>query len=175
MIYNIAVQKSFCLGCSFEGSPGYTWDNRQLLVGFPESGKEYKSLLYFNLEELKAKYNRLLLLEAHLLLNICLNNITANTSSYAVKALLNPWQPGILPAGIIGADHEAIPFIIPFHWQELISIDITGIAEKWWRGIQPNHGLVIEGCPDANNLLGFSNIGCQQYKNSPQLLLMLRN
>lgn len=175
LIYNIPAQKSFCSGSNLDGGQVFTWDDSELLVGVPESGEEYKSLLYFNLEDLKAKHSILLLVEARLLLNVRLNAISTNTSSYVIKALLSPWEPGIPPTGIISTDHESTPFIIPFHWKEAISVDITGIVKNWWIGIQPNRGLVIEGCTDSNDLLGFHNIGCAQYENSPQILLWLGN
>jgi hypothetical protein len=175
LIYDIPAQKGFCSGSNLDGGQVFTWDDSELLVGVPESGEEYKSLLYFNLEDLKAKHSSLLLLEAHLLLNLCLNKISTNTSSYVIKTLLNPWESGISPADIISAEHESILFIIPFHWKESISIDITGIVKNWWKNSQYNHGLVIEGSTDGYNLLGFSNISCQQKENSPQLLLSLGN
>lgn len=175
MIYNIPAQKSFCSGSNLDGGQVFAWDDSELLVGIPESGEEYKSLLFFNLEDLKAKHSSLLLLEAHLLLNLRLNKISTNTSSCLIKTLLNPWEPGISPADIISAGHELTPFIIPFHWNESISVDITGIVKNWWIDSQPNYGLVIEGCTDGKNLLSFHNSGCAQDENSPQILLLLKN
>ena len=174
-IYNISAEKSFCSGSNLHGGQVLTWDSSKLLAGVPESGEEYKSLLYFNLGELKDKHSSLHLLKAHLVLKLCLNNMSTNTASYVIKALLNPWEPGICPAGIISTDHESTPFIIPFHWKELISIDITVLVKSWWIGSQPNHGLLIESCTYGNNLLGFYNIGCQQYENFPQILPLLGN
>lgn len=174
-IHNLAVQKSFCAGSNIDASQFLTAENPELLIGAVEPGEEYYSLLYFDLEEVKPVHDKSHLLGAFLLLKIGINNITANTADYLVKPMLQPWEPGIAPSEIASSDYEAVSFIIPFHWTGLIIIDITAMANSWWNGNRPNHGLVMEGNKVVNNLLGFHDVNSPAYENAPQVLLSVEN
>lgn len=172
-IHNIVVKRSFCASRNSGKDWALSPDNTELLVGTAGTEEEYYSVLYFSLEEVLAASANLHLLGACLLLNICINNIATKTAHYSIKPRLYSWEPGPISPDIISADHEGISFIIPFHWTELLSIDITGIVTDWCSTALPNQGLVIASDKGKENLVGFNNRGCSPCEGFPQLVLLL--
>lgn len=171
--HNLTVQRSLTLQTNNDPSLLLRTEDPELLVGSTESNKDFYSLLYFDLQKVIQDGVKPQLLGAYLLLNISTNNITANTASYQIKPLLQPWSDNILPNEIAASDLETVVFIIPFHWTESIMVDITQLTAGWWHGDCPNYGLLIQGNKSLNSLLGFHNIGYSSYELVPQLLLAL--
>lgn len=122
---------------------------------FKQEGDAYRSLIQFDLDKIPLTST---IEEATLELVMYRNELSSQSILISAHSLLNPWNEATVswdtpPLFNLAGDGSLI--MTSSTPPGILSLDITDLARDWFEGTVPNHGLVLIGNENANNLVAF--------------------
>ncbi|HWP97082.1 MAG TPA: DNRLRE domain-containing protein [Syntrophomonadaceae bacterium] len=150
-----------------------------LYIGrFEKPGDRYRSLLRFNINQLRKTYpTGIKIRSAYLQLFIFRNEIPSGLIQAEIYRLQDIWDKKLVTWNNQASAYSQAEqtFIIPYEWEGLILIDLTSTVRGWYKRSKLNCGIIIKGDEESNSLVGFRSTNYTDPNTHPRLKILFED
>lgn len=134
-----------------------------------QSGDDYRSLLQFNLNQIPPAST---IEKAVLELTVYRNEVSNPPITLGAFRLLNCWSQYSVTWNNQPKSEDSPDGVLTINTgspEGKVFVDVTSLVRGWYNGSIPNHGLLLKGNEQSNNLLAFRSTNFCDSNNWPLL------